>query len=123
MSGFIVIVTVIVIVIVVALFSYCKNRRHSFFFAEKNFAEHQFKDGHTSQTSCETRITSTPNQFVRRWGGAVVPQSASLFQERLSKSPRTGAHENHAPLPHPRQLRTGPENARHMARLGQLSKE
>ena len=84
------------------------------FFCPEKIAENQSKDGHTSQTSCEPHMTSIP-----------VPQSASPFQERLSKSPRTGPSENHAPPPHPRQLRTGPENARHMAGLGfgQLPKE
>ena len=76
------------------------------FFLPGKTAENQSKDGHTSQTSCEPRITNIPNHFVRRWSGAVVPQSASPFQERLSKSPRTGTSENHAPPPHPSQLRS-----------------
>ena len=41
--------------------------------------EQQCKISH--MTSRETRITSIPTHFVRRWGGAVVPQSASPFQE------------------------------------------
>ena len=90
----------------------------SFFFSDTD--EEQCKISHT--TSRKTRITSLPNDIVNRWCGSI---ETLPFQERLRKSPSTCARENHAPPPNPRHPGTGPENARHMARLGlhQLSKE